>query len=396
MNQKTVREVFDARLSGLEVTEKQKNSILQRIAAEQAGAAPEHYAGRLSFVSILTMVLMAAMLTAAIAVGARYGVFDFMGHILGEANVLPQATELLQTNLGVLDLPHTTITAEEAVYDGGSLQVVYSIEAKNLSRKPTENDLDNPLLGLNNPNSEFSKALAADAIYYYAGFDSFRIDGIEYPMTNGSFGDALFDEANGKIYCYMNMQLASAGIFPPVDFTVGLPVAGKTWRDQKLLEFAVKSNVAQGVKAVRETECEIITVHCIFVTPIRIYVSLRVEIKEGTSPEKAEALLLEWQQASLFDTDGNAISDPMEMRLENIENRSIIDYHYTFPPIDLAEVYFAPTTMDDAGNQVRVADKAMSVSRLMPADVVEICFVPITMDDAENRGIITEITMRVE
>lgn len=361
MNKKTVRDVFDARLSGIEITDNQKNRILQKIYTEETKVTPERYAQRLSFASVLTVVLMLTMLTAAIAVGARYGVFDFMGHIFGEANVLPQATELVQTNLGILDLPNTIITAEEALYDGGSLQVVYSIEAKNMSRKPTEADLDNPILGMSNPNSELSKALMADAIYYYASFDSFFINDTEHPMTNGSFGDTMFDQESGKIYCYMNMQLASSGIIPQGDFTVGLPVAGKTWRDKKLLEFTMKGNVAQSPKPLLETEFETIKIQSVFASSVRIYVNLQVEAKEDTAPEKAEDLLLNWQYASLVDFDGNELSEPIEMYLGNTENRSAYDYYYTFPPVDLAEVYLAPTTIDNAGNRVIIKDKMLRV-----------------------------------
>lgn len=335
-------------------------ALTLRTIQAQARPAPKRYARRLSFAGMLAMILIMAMLAAAIAAGAHFGVFDFMGRIFGGSGVLPQAGELVQTNLGMLDLPHTIITAEEAIYDGGSLQVVYSIEAKNLSRKPTEEDLYNPLAGHENPDSELSQALAADVICWYSGFDWFFINGEEIVMTNGSFGDAAFDEESGKIYCYMNMQLASSGIVPLGDFQVALPVAGEL-RDKKLLTFTMKENVTEGPRLTLQTAQEIITVQSTFATPVRIYVNLRVEAKDGVGAEQAAYLFQDWQDAMLVDAAGNAVSQLAEVFPGDVVDGKGTDYHYTFLPVDLAEVYLAPTILDDEGNWVPDMSRALRV-----------------------------------
>ena len=340
---------------------KDEISLTLRAIESHTLPASKHYAKRLPLAGVLAAVLIFVMLTVALATGARYGIFDFLDRILGESSVLPRASELVQTSLGTLDLPNTLITAEEAVYDGGNLQVVYSIEAKNLSRKPTEADLDNPLLGIHNPNSELSKALAADKVYYYGGFDSFFVNGEAHSMTNGSFGDSVFDEESGKIYCYMNIQLASSAIIPQGDFSVGLPVAGETWRDKKLLEFTIKETALQGQKTMLETTYETVTVQSLFTSPMRIYVNLRVETKAGTPPEAAEKALLAWQYAVLADANGIELSVPLEMTLDNFENGSACDYHYIFPPADSGDVYLAPLILGNTENWVPDMGKALRV-----------------------------------
>ena len=322
--------------------------------------APKRYARRLSFAGALVMVLIAAMLTAAIAVGARFGIFDFMSRILGESGVLPQASELVQTHLGSLDLPHTLITADEALYDGGSLQVVYSIQAKNLSAPPAKADFYNPAEGMDDPDSELSRALAADVIYASSGFDWFFINGEEHVMTNGSFGDAEFDEESGKIYCYMNLQLASSGIVPQGDFTVALPVAGALG-DKKLLEFTVKEGITEGPKPMLETAQETVTVQSVFFTPVRAYANLRVMIEEGVPREEADNLLEDWRDAVLADKGGNEIAHPVEVYPGSIEEGKASDYHYTFLPADLTEAYLAPTTIDKNGNWVVDMSRALQV-----------------------------------
>lgn len=319
----------------------------------QARAVPKRYARRLSFATMLVLVLIVAAVAAAIAIGAHFGVFDFMSRDGRVSGVLPQAQELVQTNLGALDLPHTTITAEEALYDGGTLQVVYSIEVKNLTALPAAADLENP-------DNELGKALAADVIYYHSGFDWFFINGEEHVMTNGSFGDVVFDEESGKIYCYMSMQLASSGILPQGDFEVALPVAGEL-RDKKLLTFTMEENIGEGPKPSLDTFQEIVTVQSTFLTPVRVYINLRVEAKNNLDAKDTQYLLEDWRDAVLVDADGNEISQLVEVYPGNIEDGKASDYHYTFLPVDLAEAYLAPTIIDDDGNWVVDMDRALQV-----------------------------------
>jgi hypothetical protein len=335
-------------------------ALTLRVIQTQAGQTPLRYARRLSFAPALAAILVLAMLTAGIAVGAHYGVFDFLGRDVGNSQVLPQAGELVQTNLGTLDLPHTLITAEEALYDGGSLQVVYSVQAKNLTKKPTLGDLYDPGLGLESSDSELSRALAADEVACYAGFDWFFINGEEHVMTNGSFGDATLDEETGKVYCYMNMQLASSGIVPKGDFTVALPVAGPIG-DRKLLEFTMKAGVAQGARYAMENEREAVTVESAFVTPVRVYVNLRVEAKAGADPERAKQVLADWNGALLVDASGRKISGLVEVYEDIPEEGKGSDFHYVFLPAEAAEAYVAPIMAGDAGSWAADMSRAIRV-----------------------------------
>ena len=339
-----------------------KDDISRTLRTLQAPArpAPKRYARRLSLAGVLIAALMVALLTVAIAIGARLGVFHFMSRTLGQSGVLPGAKELVQTKLGTLDLPHTLITAEEALYDGGSLQVVYSIQAKHLRKKPTRADFDRLMAEEGDASGEWARALAADVVYPSGGFDWFFLNGQEYVMTNGSFGDAEFDEESGCIYGYMNIQLASSGIVPEGNFTVGLPVAGEL-QEKKLLEFTVQKAVSQGMKPVLETAHESVTVQSVFFTPVRAYVNLRVAVKDGVDAETAKYLLEDWRDAVLIDKDGHEIGNPVEVYAGSSEAGRSADYHYTFLPIDLTEAYLAPTTIDESGQWVVDRDKALQV-----------------------------------
>jgi uncharacterized protein (DUF58 family) len=138
-----------------------KNQLLYTLKTIQAKAAPApvRTARRLSFVTVIAAVLLIAVIAAA--VGNRLGVFAFMERMPGHNTVLEGADELVQTELGHLDMSNTVLTAEEAVYDGGCLRVVYSVQAKNLSVMPKQADVDDP-------ESTFRKVLARDGITWTA------------------------------------------------------------------------------------------------------------------------------------------------------------------------------------------------------------------------------------
>ena len=77
--------------------------------------------------------------------------------------------------------------------------------------------------------------------------------------------------------------------------------------------------------------------------------------------ETAEYMLEDWRDAVLVDQDGNEIGIPVEVYPGNIERGKASDYHYTFLPVDFAEVYLAPTTIDGNGNWVTDMERALQV-----------------------------------
>lgn len=320
-----------------------KNEIAYTLRTIQAQAKrpPQRYARRLSFATtLLIMILLIAVI--AVAVGTRLGIFSFLDRVFGESHVLPKATELVQTNVASLETSHFILTAEEVLYDGGNLRVAYSITPKDIEGTITEGDLWNP-------ESPLKKAAAADGISLLGGCDWFYIDGVEYVMTTSSFVDTVLDEESGVIYCYMDIQLASADIFPQGDFTVQLPLAGEL-RAKKTMDFTVKSLVAQRALPVLQTEAARITVLSAVLSPIRAYVKIRVEMNTDATPEQANAVFEDWSDAILVNAAGQEVSTMLESWPANIEEEKSADYMFIFLPVDLEEAYLAPIAIDDDGN----------------------------------------------
>ena len=208
-----------------------KNNLLYTLKTLQAQArpAPVRSAKRLSFAALMAAVLLVSVI--AVAVGNHLGVFGFMERMSGVSGVLEDAVKLVQTDLGSLSLQNTILTAEEAVYDGGNLRVVYSVQAKNLSAPLNAKDMDDP-------QSAFRQALKSDGINPDGSCDWFEVNGLQYTMTSGSTGDAVFDGDSGKLFCYLDIQFASAGIIPEGNLVVKLPLAGEILA-RKTLDFTV-------------------------------------------------------------------------------------------------------------------------------------------------------------
>ena len=268
-------------------------------------APPGRYARRLSFTAILLLVLV--LVAAAIAAGARFGVFDFMTRMFGASGVLPQAQELVERDLGSLELKRTTLRVEEAVYDGGALHVVYSITRNSAAAPLTQQETEDA-------HSDFHQALAADQVLTLC--DSFDIDDVEYVMTNGSAGDTMIGSNNGELLCYLDIQLASAGIIPTDDFIVRLPVVGGSG-EYRTLDFAVRADYAEFEPVSLHSGCAAVTLQSAFLSPVRAYLTLHIAIDDGTPITQADAVFDDWADAVVVDAQGNKLSERKEMILQN-------------------------------------------------------------------------------
>lgn len=328
-----------------------KNQLLYTLKTIQAKArpAPVLRAKRLSFVTVMAAVLLIAVIAAA--VGNRLGVFQFMERMSGQSGVLEGAGKLVQTDLGSLDMSNTILTAEEAVYDGGSLRVVYSVQAKNLAAAPTQADMANP-------ESAFRKALARDGIGLDGSCDWFVLDGMEYSMTDGSTGDAVFDEESGKLFSYLEIQLASAGIIPKGDLVVKLPLAGEITA-RKTLDFSVKASAAPQPKASLQTDHAAVTLLSTFLSPVRTYANIRIEMKDGSTLAQADEVFETWRDVVLTDAQGKEISALQDLLTANYEDGKRVDYSCTFLPVDNEEVYLTPIIIDENNNWVGDMSQAL-------------------------------------
>ncbi len=301
-----------------ENVQRRVDDTLLRLRTESAAERTAHGAPRrrLSFALVLALALMiAAVGTAA---GIHLGVFDFMANLFGQAGVLPGAEQLVASDLASVSLPNSTLAVEEAVYDGGNLRIVYSVRSAN-------------------PELSIEEAAEADDVSLY-GCDSFFIGGEERYMTNGSAYASRLSPEGDRWLCYLDIYLASSGIVPEGDFTVGLPLTGG-----KPVTFTVPGYQVAANPAQTETDTVRVTMLSASLSPVRAYARLRIEKLPGVSAQQFEAALGDWQDAYLVDAEGNMLSEPVEILTGASEEGQWIDLTYIFPPVENEEVSFAPT-----------------------------------------------------
>lgn len=307
---------------------------------------------RLAAVFAAAFLLLTAI---GVAAGVRFGVFDFMEQLFGQTDLLPQANELVQNELAVKETAHVTITLSQAVYDGGNLRLVYSVRVKGATAPLTQEEW-------NHPDSDFHKALAMDGVSPW-GCDWFLVDGVEYTMTGGSADAAIPGAENGEALCYMDICLASAGIVPQDDFKVSLPIIRSNTGERETLDFTVKAGANTFKPLIRQANDATITVESVFLSPVRSYVNLHIQIGDGVSAQRGDVLLADWRDALLTDAQGREIAKCCDVQtLAEIKGVSA-RYSYTFLPTDADEVFIAPTVIDESNRWY--ADMAQAI-RLKP------------------------------
>lgn len=294
------------------------DDTLLRLRTESAAGRMAHSAPRrkLSFALVLVLALMIA--AAGTAAGIHLGVFDFMTNLFGQSGVLPEAEQLVASDLANVSLPNSALAVEEAVYDGGNLRIVYSVRSTN-------------------PALSIEEAAEADGISLY-GCDSFFIGGEERYMTNGSAYASRLSPEGDRWLCYLDIYLASSGIVPEGDFTVGLPLTGKDPVTFTVPGYQVAADPVQ-----TETDTVRVTMLSASLSPVRSYARLRIEKLPGVSVQRFEAALGDWKDAYLVDAEGNTLSAPVEILTGSSEEGQWIDLTYIFQPIKNEAVFFAPT-----------------------------------------------------
>lgn len=272
---------------------------------------------RFSFATAFALCLLAAAL--GVAAGAHFDVFDFMAGWFGQTGMLPQAHELVETPAAALDLPHATLRLQEALYDGSVLRVVYSVTPKH--------------------GFALSQAIEADSICL-DGCDSFAINGEEIVMTGGS--TATYTVTDETAFCYLQIELASAGIAPTAGFTVGLPLAGEQ-NAKQALTFPVSTTYAAQTPTCLETETTTVTLKDASLSPVRAYVQLRIERNASATAQDFATALGDWEDAVLATQNGTVLSTLESLEITAQKEGEWVEYTCVFLPTDADEVYFAPT-----------------------------------------------------
>lgn len=312
---KLVHSAFDKGLAHVENRPSLRYEVMRKARGEQKVKRK---------ISVATVYAMAALMTAtvAFAAGMQFGVFDFMTNLFGQEAVLPQAQELVASDLAVMELENTMLKVEEAVYDGGNLRVVYSVAS-------------------NNESQTIEEAALADRVSLN-GCDWFLINDEEIIMTNGSyFGNMLSPEGN-RMLCYLDIYLASSNIVLQEEFKVSLPLIG-SGREAEYATFTVPGYDVADNPVKTQTDSANVTLLGSSISPVRSYVRLRIEKLPDVSYERYEAALYDWQDAYLVDKQGTKLCAPVEILMDGSVDGEWIEQTYVFPPVEADEIYFAST-----------------------------------------------------
>ena len=312
---KLVHSAFDKGLAHVENRPSLRYEVMRKARGEQKVKRK---------ISVATVYAMAALMTAtvAFAAGMQFGVFDFMTNLFGQEAVLPQAQELVASDLAVMELENTMLKVEEAVYDGGNLRVVYSVAS-------------------NNESQTIEEAALADRVSLN-GCDWFLINDEEIIMTNGSYiGNMLSPEGN-RMLCYLDIYLASSNIVLQEEFKVSLPLIG-SGREAEYATFTVPGYDVADNPVKTQTDSANVTLLGSSISPVRSYVRLRIEKLPDVSYERYEAALYDWQDAYLVDKQGTKLCAPVEILMDGSVDGEWIEQTYVFPPVEADEIYFAST-----------------------------------------------------
>ncbi len=279
--------------------------------------------------------LLALAGVLGVAEGARLGVFDFL---LGREDVLPQADELVRKDAAAMRIGQTELAATETVFDGAALRITLSVRRPDIGRPLTAEDLD--------ADGDFARALADDGVTALGGFDWFTVDGIKYGMTAGSGGETVTGKQDGEAAVYFELRFADTPL-PDKDFTVGLPLGGN---GAELLNIPI---VRASTAAVRDaTPAEpfavgggTLTVLKAALSPIRTYVTIRLDFPESVGEEAAQPYLDAWRSYCLADAQGNAACELDEPYGDGLPAGETDDARHLWVQAEGAPVKDAPETL---------------------------------------------------
>lgn len=157
-------------------------------------------------------------------------------------------------------------------------------------------------------------------------------------MTNGSsFGSVLAPDGD-RLLCYLDIYMASSGIVPTGDLTVGLPLIGS-----EVVTFTVPGYQVIVDPVCVKTDAVRVTMLSVSLSPVRAYVRLRIEKLPDASGESYKAALGDWRDVYLVDAEGQKLGAPVEILTDAVEEGKWIDLTYTFPPVEEEKVFLAST-----------------------------------------------------
>lgn len=258
---------------------------------------------RMAFVLAAVLALAAVL---GVAEGIRRTIFVMMEQSLPpeQAAVQPLAESLVVTDLGGLATEHLDIQVAEALYDGGTLRLLYTITLRGAEAPLTEGDLADG-------QSAFMQALRQDGVSL-TGPDWFSLNGENISMTGGSRPVYAPGDAPGEAVVYLDIKLSSVGIEPEGLFEVGLPVARGADAQSQLIAFSLEAYALPGVTNLTpatpvERDSVTITVKDLRLSPVKVYLTYRVDIHDDVPDSALLETMACWRNARLVNEAGEEL-----------------------------------------------------------------------------------------
>lgn len=330
---------------------------------KEAAPAQRPALGRRRRVAAMVLAASLALCAAAGAVGARFGLFDFLRERDGEEAVQPGAQALLHQDLAAVSLEHVDVRITEAVYDGSDLRVVYSVRLRDAKEALEERELYDG-------EGAFLQAALADGVNL-GGADWFTLDGVEHTMTGGSTAERRAGGEPGEMLVYVQIKLSSEDIHPQGDTaTFGLALLTGRPRTEQTLTFTVPAKELPGVREAQPGQVYAfgitqVTVLDARLGPVRATASLRLDFAREVGAVDAMNQALNWADAQLVDAQGQPVSEGIQSQQSELPGEADtqrhlrIDLEFT-PPAQYPErVYLAPFSFN--GQDEYLADMTQAI-----------------------------------
>lgn len=331
------------------------------------GAAPAQRPslGRRRRMAAALLAATLALCAAAGAVGARFGLFDFLRD--GEGAGQPEARALLRQDLAAVSLEHVDVRIAEAVYDGSDLRVVYSVRLRG-AKEPLE---ERELYG---GEGAFLQAALADGVHLGGG-DWFTLDGVEHTMTGGSTAERRAGGEPGEMLVYVHIKLSSADIHPQGDTAAfGLALLTGRPRAEQTLTFTLPAQKLPGVREAQPGQgyafgITRVTVLDARLGPVRATASLRLDFAGETEAVDAMNQALNWADAQLVDAQGQPLSESVQSWQSALPGEADAQRHLRIdlefaPPTQYPQrVYLAPFSFNEQGAYLADMTQAIELTK---------------------------------
>lgn len=316
---------------------------------EQPDAKPQRFPRRRVAIIVLaaTLVLAAAL---GVAEGLRWTIFAMMERSLPpeQATVQPPAAALIQTDLGQLATENLTIRVTEALYDGGTIRLVYTVTQRGAQAPLTEADLTDY-------QSAFMQALRQDRVGL-TGPDWLALNGQPISMTGGSRPVFAPGAQPGEAVVYLDIKLSAVGLAPEGAFAVGLPIVSDPAAPHRMISFTLEADQLPGVVNLAPSSAVLrggvtVTVSDLRLSPIKVYLTYRVDIQDDVPETDLLETMACWRNAKLVNAAGEVLLPIGTREMDGLPEgetdarRHLIQAHEFVPIVEYPDMlYLAPDT----------------------------------------------------